>query len=176
MTMGFWTRGAQRTDAELNLIPLIDIMSVLVAFLLIYTAEVDLVQNAKGVEIPQSTADAKPQQSVVIMITKDDLFVQGEPVTHVADILRASTALVEPLRLILDRPMLANKVTADPSSREITVIADKSLPFEVVKKVMATCTATAYGKISLAVIEKGKPAGAGGLSSTAQGSTVQSST
>jgi biopolymer transport protein ExbD len=171
--MGFWTRGAQRIDAELNLIPLIDIMSVLVAFLLIYTAEVDLVQNAKGVEIPQSTAEAKPQQSVVIMITKDDLFVQGEPVTHVADILRGSAALVEPLRLILDRPMLANNA-ADQSSREITVIADKSLPFEVVKKVMATCTATAYGKISLAVIEKGKPAGAGGQSSTL--SSTQSST
>ena len=136
MTMGLWTRGAQRVDAELNLIPLIDIMSVLVAFLLIYTAEVDLVQNAKGVEIPQSTAEAKPQQSVVIMITKDDLFVQGEPVAHVADILRASTALVEPLRLILDRPMLANNAAADQSSREITVVADKSLPFEVVKKVI----------------------------------------
>ncbi len=169
MTMGFWTRGAQRTDAELNLIPLIDIMSVLVAFLLIYTAEVDLVQNAKGVEIPQSTADAKPQQSVVIMITKEDLFVQGEPVAHVADIVRDATGLVEPLRLILSRPMLATNASADPSSREITVIADKSLPFEVVKKVMATCTATAYGKISLAVIEKGKPAGAGG--SAAQSST-----
>jgi biopolymer transport protein ExbD len=171
MTMGLWTRGTQRVDAELNLIPLIDIMSVLVAFLLIYTAEVDLVQNSKGVEIPLSTAEAKPQQSVVIMITKDDLFVQGEPVTHVADILGASTVLVEPLRQILDRPMLANSTTADQSSREITVIADKSLPFEVVKKVMATCTATAYGKISLAVIEKGKPAGAGGQSSTAQSST-----
>jgi hypothetical protein len=109
------------------------------------------------------------------MITKDDLFVQGEPVAHVADILSASTALVEPLRLILDRPMLANN-SADEGSREITVIADKSLPFEVVKKVMATCTATAYGKISLAVIEKGKPAGAGGQSSMIQGSTAQSAT
>jgi biopolymer transport protein TolR len=170
MTMGFWTRGTQRTDAELNLIPMIDIMSVLVAFLLIYTAEVDLVQNAKGVEIPLSTADAKPQQSVVIMITKDDLFVQGEPVAHVADIIGASTALVEPLRRILDRPMLANNAV-DQGSREITVIADKSLPFEVVKKVMATCTATAYGKISLAVIEKGKPALASAHSSAGQTST-----
>ena len=167
MSMGVWSRGTKRIDAELNLIPLIDIMSVLVAFLLIYTAEVDLVQNAKGVEVPQSTADAKPQQSVVVMITKDDLFVQGEPVAHVADIRSAASTLVEPLRRVLDRPMLTGSVaTADQSSREITVIADKSLPFEVVKKVMATCTATAYGKISLAVIEKAKPAGAGGQGST----------
>ena len=38
--------------------------------------------------------------------------------------------------------------------REVTVIADKSLPFELVRKVMATCTATTYGKISLAVLQK----------------------
>jgi len=36
----------------------------------------------------------------------------------------------------------------------------------VVKKVMATCTAAAYGRISLAVIEKDKPARAGRLTST----------
>jgi biopolymer transport protein TolR len=167
MTMGTWGRVGQRTDAELNLIPMIDIMSVLVAFLLIYTAEVDLVQNAKGVEVPMSVADMKPQQSVVVMITKDQLFVQGELVAEVADIRGDSGQLVESLRRVLDRPMLSGAVeAADQSSREITVVADKSLAFDVVKKVMATCTATAYGKISLAVIEKGKPAGAGGPSST----------
>lgn len=165
MTMGMWTRVGQRTDAELNLIPMIDIMSVLVSFLLIYTAEVDLVQNAKGVEVPMSVADMKPQQSVVVMITKDKLFVQGELVAQVADIRGETGQLVEPLRRVLDRPMLAGATSVDKSAREITVIADKSLAFDVVKKVMATCTATDYGKISLAVIEKGKPAGAGGANS-----------
>ena len=46
------------------------------------------------------------------------------------------------------------------AAREITVMADKSLPYDVVKKVMATCTAAAYGKISLAVLEKEKPVAA----------------
>ena len=45
-------RRKHREDAELNLIPLIDIMSVLVAFLLVYSAEVEVVQNSKGVEVP----------------------------------------------------------------------------------------------------------------------------
>jgi biopolymer transport protein ExbD len=45
------------------------------------------------------------------------------------------------------------------ASREITVLADKSLPYDVVKKVMTTCTAAAYGRISLAVLEKEQPAG-----------------
>jgi biopolymer transport protein TolR len=67
--------------------------------------------------------------------------------------------LVEPLREVLERPMLAgNNSHADMSSREVTVIADKSLPFDIVKRVMATCSSSSYGKISLAVLQKEKPA------------------
>lgn len=144
-----------REDAELNLIPLIDVMSVLVAFLLIYTADVDIVQNTKGVEIPQSTAETQAQQSVVVMMTRDHLFVQGELVADLADINASAEPLVEPLRRVLDRPMLLGSGGVDGTSmREVTVIADKSLPFELVRKVMATCTSTTYGKISLAVLQK----------------------
>ena len=160
--MSLLSRMTQRADVELNLIPLIDVMSVLVAFLLIYSADVEVVQNTKGVEIPQSSAEVKPQQSVVVMITKDQLFVQGELVANVAEI-RGEAPLIEPLRAVLERPLLADAgVATDPSAREVTVMADKSLPFDVVKKVMTTCTAAAYGKISLAVIEKEKPVAAGG--------------
>jgi biopolymer transport protein ExbD len=157
--MSLLNRSKPREDAELNLIPLIDIMSVLVAFLLIYSTEVESVQNSKGVEIPQSTAEVKPESSVVVMITREHLFVQGEPVATIAEVQAAATALVEPLREVLERPMLAGPGGAEEmSSREVTVIADKNLPFEVVKRVMATCSSSAYGKISLAVLQKEKPA------------------
>ncbi len=156
-----------RVDAELNLIPLIDILSVMVAFLLVYSTDVEVVQNAKGVEIPQSTAETQPKQSVVVMITKEDLFVQNERVAGVGEIRSSRTPLIEPLRAVLARPLIAGTEAAREAtlaSREITVLADKSLPYEVVKKVMATCTAAAYGKLSLAVIEKEKPVDAATLS------------
>ncbi len=157
--MSLLNRSKPREDAELNLIPLIDIMSVLVAFLLIYSTEVEVVQNSKGIEIPQSTAEVKPQSSVVVMITRDHIFVQGEPVTTIAEVQSSTTALVEPLREVLERPMLASTSSdADMSAREVTVIADKSLPFDIVKRVMATCSSSSYGKISLAVLQKEKPA------------------
>ena len=157
--MSLLNRSQSRADAELNLIPLIDIMSVLVAFLLIYSTEVEPVQNSKGIEIPHSTAEVKPQSSVVVMITKEHLFVQGEPVATIAEVQRESTPLVEPLRQVLERPRLVSDGgDASAASREITVIADKSLPFDIVKRVMATCTSSSYGKISLAVLQKEKPA------------------
>jgi len=160
--MSLVNRSQPRSDAELNLIPMIDIMSVMVAFLLIYSTEVEVVQNSKGIEIPQSTAEVKPQNSVVVMITKEHIFVQGEAVATLAEVQSTQTPLVEPLREVLERPMLTGKQSdADAaSSREVTVIADKSLPFDVVKRVMATCSSSSYGKISLAVLQKEKSANA----------------
>ncbi|MEJ1962482.1 MAG: biopolymer transporter ExbD [Gammaproteobacteria bacterium] len=146
-----------KADAELNLIPLIDILSVMVAFLLVYSTEVEVIQNTKGIEIPLSIALAQPKESVVVMITRDQLFVQGELVTSIADIKAANTALIEPLREKLKLPRVAGEIAEkDLANREITVMADKSLPYDVLKKVMATCTDADYGKISLAVIQKEK--------------------
>jgi biopolymer transport protein TolR len=170
--MSRWNRGSRdhhlhhREDAELNLIPLIDILSVMVAFLLVYSTDVEVVQNSKGVEIPQSTAEALPKQSVVVMITRDQLFVQGELVASIAEIRDPATQVIERLQAVLSRPLLGVDPAAQEealAAREITVVADKSLPYDVVKKVMTTCTAAAYGRISLAVLEKEKPVSLAGL-------------
>ena len=152
---------SHREDAELNLIPLIDILSVGIRMARGPCDEVEVVQNTKGVEIPQSTVKEAPNQSVVVMITKEHVFVQGELVADIAQVRDPATPLIDPLRTVLERPMVAGATAApevDVSSREITVLADKALPYEVVRKVMATCTAADYGKISLAVLEKEKPA------------------
>ena len=137
----------------------------MVAFLLVYSTEVEVIQNAKGIEIPQSIAETAPKQSVVVMITKTDLFVQGEFIATVDQIRTATASLVEPLRAALKRPMLVGKEVSerDIAQREITILADKALPYEVLKRVMATCTDADYGRISLAVIQKEKPVAAGQL-------------
>jgi len=152
-----------RADAELNLIPLIDILSVMVAFLLVYSTEVEVIQNSKGIEIPQSIAEVAPKQSVVVMVTKSDLFVQGEHIATVQEVRASPDAIVAPLRDALKRPLLVGQemTERDLAQREITIMADKALPYEVLKKVMATCTDADYGKISLAVLQKEKPVVAG---------------
>lgn len=154
-----------KADADLNLIPLIDILSVMVSFLLVYSTEVEVIQNSKGIEIPQSVAQMSPKQSVVVMISKTDLFVQGERVSSVADIQASQEPTVPLLRTALQRPQVVGREISqeDLANREITIMADKSLPYEVVKRVMKTCSESDYGKISLAVIQKEKPVAAGAV-------------
>jgi biopolymer transport protein ExbD len=144
---------------ELNLIPLIDILSVMVSFLLVYSTEVEVIQNSKGIEIPQSISQTAPNHSVVVMITKTDLFVQGELIESVQDVRADPAATIARLGAALKRPLLVGKDISEATlaAREITIMADKSLPYEVIKKVMATCTDADYGKISLAVLQKEKP-------------------
>ena len=157
-----------RVDGQLNLIPMIDILSVMVSFLLVYSTNVEVVQNSKGIEIPQSISENQPRTTVVVMLTKDDLFVQGERIASVAEVRASPGDIIEPLRAALKRPTLVGQeITAqDLAQREITVMGDKSLPYDVIKKVMRTCTDADYGRISLAVLQKDKPVPAGAVPNT----------
>jgi biopolymer transport protein ExbD len=146
-----------RAGASINLIPMIDILSVLVSFLLVYSTEVEVLQNTKAVEIPESVAEQKPRETVVVMITKDDLLVQGESVAKVADISASPEPLIGALQAALVRPTVAGATpTGNGAPLEITIMGDKVTPYQVVRKVMATCTAASYGRVSLAVLQKEK--------------------
>ena len=147
-----------RAEGELNLIPMIDILSVLVSFLLVYSTEVEVVQNSKGIEIPESIVESKPRETVVVMLTKDELFVQGERVASIDEIRASTETIIAPLRDALKRPRLIGEKMAerDLAGREVTVMGDKNLPYEVLKKVMATCTDADFGRISFALTQKDK--------------------
>lgn len=148
-----------RADGQLNLIPMIDILSVMVSFLLVYSTNVEVLQNTRAIQIPQSIAEVQPRLTVVVMLTPDMLFVQGEPIEKVEQIRSTAGDIIEPLRAALLRPTLTggHGSAQEIADREITVMGDKSLPYEVLKKVMRTCTDADYGRISLAVLQKDKP-------------------
>lgn len=148
-----------RADADLNLIPMIDILSVMVAFLLVYSTEVEVVQNTKAIEVPQSISEQRPHQTVVVMLTKEDVFVQGERVASVAEVAASASTVIASLSEALKRPRLIGEALGDRSAaeREVTVMADKTLPYEILKKIMTTCTDADYARISFALLQKDKP-------------------
>ena len=98
------------------------------------------------------------------MVTKDAVLVQGETVVSLAQVSDPHVQLIEPLRAVLQRPIAGLDAAARDAAlttKEVTVMADKDLPYEVLRKVLATCSAAAYGKISLAVLQKETPVSGG---------------
>jgi biopolymer transport protein TolR len=69
----------------------------------------------------------------------------------------ADGVIIAPLRAALkaqtDRVLL-RAAASDLSAREITILGDRTVPYRVLKKVMATCTDADYGQLSLAVLQK----------------------
>jgi biopolymer transport protein TolR len=143
------------------LIPFIDMMTILVVFLLAHTADVDILPNTKSIAIPQSISDRKPSAAVVVMITKDSLFVDGVLVGSLQDVIANQGPFFAPLKAALmaqnDRS-IRNAQQTDIAKREVTIMGDKSTPYSVLKKIMLTCSEAEYGKVSFAVVERERAA------------------
>ena len=146
-----------KSAGTLNLVSLMDIFTILVFFLLVNSSDVETLPNAKDLQLPESIAEEKAKETVVILIGEEDIIVQGEPVAKVADVMEIRgndiPALREALKSQNDR-VLRREAQDDIAGREVTIMGDKEIPYRLLKKVMATCTASDYGQISLAVLQK----------------------
>jgi biopolymer transport protein ExbD len=146
------------------LVPFIDMLTMMVVFLLLHSYDVEILPNTKNITIPQSVADLKPHETVVIMVTKEDLLVNGRSVGKVAEVVSMPADKVI-IPLLLDAlkaqaDVVMRQVSEDAiADREITIMGDKDTPFAVLKRVMATATSADFGKVSLAVIQREREVG-----------------
>ncbi len=142
---------------SLNLVSLMDIFTILVFFLLVNSSDVETLPNTKDLQLPESIAEEKAKETVVILIGKSDIIVQGTPVAKIDDVMAIKGNDIPALRQALlsqnDR-VLRREARDDIAGREVTIMGDKDIPYRLLKKVMATCTESDYGQISLAVLQK----------------------
>jgi len=148
---------AKRSGSKLNLTPLMDVFTVLVFFLMINSATVETLQTPKQIQLPESVVEAKPRETVVIYVGTEEVLVQGEPVARIADIRDNPDADIEAIAARLAElrdSVIGLSTQAVAESHEVTVLADRTIPFRILKKVMAACTEQGYSRVSLAVIQR----------------------
>lgn len=141
--------------ATFNLVSLMDIFTILVFFLLVNSSDGEVLPSTRSVELPESVAEDKPRETVLVMVTGEDILVQGNKVLKVSEVANLKGNLVAPLKAALEAEN--SKALRQPEgvvNREVTIMGDRLTSFKVLKKVMATCTQAGYGKISLAVLQK----------------------
>jgi biopolymer transport protein ExbD len=141
----------------LNLTSLMDVFTILVFFLLANSSSSEILSTPKHIKLPDSVVESKPRETVVIMVSPETILVQGEVVVNTADLLETNNenipAITQKLDL-LERQIIGVNTKAAVDSKEVTILADKTIPFNVLKKIMTTCTGSGFGRISLAVIQK----------------------
>ena len=137
----------------LSLVPMIEILTIIVVYLLVHAADAELLSNPRNVSMPMSVSELKPREATVITVARDMLYVNGEEVVSVAEVAASTEPVVERLRVKL-RKQAKSLLGASADEREITVIADKSLMYPVLRRIVASCSAAEYTKVSLAVVER----------------------
>ncbi|WP_405223054.1 ExbD/TolR family protein [Lentisalinibacter sediminis] len=141
----------------LNLVSLMDIFTILVFFLLVNSAEVEVLPNAKDLQLPESIAEQRAEETVVILVSETEILVQGTPVITIEEAMARDTSVLEPLKAALqsqnDR-VLRKTADAEIAQRAVTIMGDRDIPYRLLKKVMRTCSDADYGRISLAVLQK----------------------
>jgi biopolymer transport protein ExbD len=142
---------------KMNLTSLMDVFTILVFFLLVNSANTEVLETPKQITLPASVVEQKPRETVVIFVSPTEVTVQGETVALVSDILAAQGQNIDAIGTRLaqvNAKVIGLKTQAVAESREVTILVDRTVPFRVVKKVMSTCTSEGFGRISLAVLQR----------------------
>ena len=141
----------------LNLTSLMDVFTILVFFLLANSSSNEVLSTPKHIKLPDSVVESKPRETVVIMVGPETVMVQGEAVAHTPEVMATKNQNIPEITQkldLLERNIIGINTQTVIASKEVTILADKTIPFNVLKKIMTTCTGSGYGRISLAVIQK----------------------
>jgi biopolymer transport protein TolR len=163
-----WRRRRQENSRRwptLNLVALMDVFTILVFFFLVHSTDSAPEAHSELVKLPESIADQQPRDTPVVIITRDNILLEGEPVITVEAAMQLSRGDIKALRTALQTqraPAAAEGVAegvTESKARELTIMGDRSIPFELLNRVMHTCTRAGYGNISLSVLQRSNGAG-----------------
>lgn len=161
-------RRAQRTlrqggAAVLNIVSLIDVFAILVFYLLVNALNPDVLPVPAVLKLAESEARQAAQPTISIAIGEHEIRIDGRLIGQTQQAVANSGGMIRELRAALHEAGRTGNGAAGGARKEISIVADKRLPFRVLKQVMAACADEQYAHVSLAVVEKAAdPATAGG--------------
>jgi biopolymer transport protein ExbD len=157
---GKMTRGRKATNAELNVVPMVDMMTMLVIFLLQqFSSTGEVMYMQKDIKLPDAQHGQMIEVAPVVAISAQQVVVTGVKVADIPDLDRDSgylniPALEERLRDEKKRWEFIHKQdTGSKWDGVVNIQADKSVPFRIVKRVMYSCGVAGYFSVNFAALD-----------------------
>ncbi|CAA0090733.1 Uncharacterised protein [BD1-7 clade bacterium] len=149
--------GRMNKQSKLNLTSLMDIFTILVFFLMVNSSEVQVLEDTKDITMPKSIADQKPKETLLIQVSDSSLVVAGRKIADTSAVTASKDGVIPSLDEELKyqasrRPEMTEE--EKQFGRKITIQGDKNIPYDILKKIMATCAQAEFRDISLAVSKK----------------------
>ena len=152
-------RNRHGTMVDMNLVSLIDVFTILIFFLLSNSGGVETIASPRAVKLPESMSQKAPKESLLVVVTGNEILVNTKVVSTVADANAVDGDMIQPLKAELDlqigREVVLKANEAD--SKRITILGDKDISYRLLKKVMATAARSGYTDVSFAVRQRFEP-------------------
>ena len=154
------------SNADLLITPLVDMFVIIVLFLIAnFSATGEILNMTKDIQLPTATHVDELELAPIVMISNDDVIINGMSVARVADLSRDDylpiPALEEKLREqrkeTEELHALANDGTAFKGV--VNIQGHKDVPFRIIKRVMFSCQGGGYANINFAVLRSGSAEG-----------------
>jgi len=150
-------KNRNKTMVDMNLVSLIDVFTILIFFLLSSASGVELLSSPKAVKLPVSTAEKTPKETIVVVVSAEDILVEGRKVASVAEAMAAPGDIVPGLKAELDlqasnRQAVRSENQAQPKA--VTIMGDKDIPYSLLRKVMYTSARANFSDVAFAVRRK----------------------
>jgi len=136
---------------RLNLVALMDIFTILVFFLMVNSSDVKILQHERDVTLPESSADAQPEEALQVTIAGGSVLLEGRPVAEIPAGGWDMDEQVEGLQAALLAHLQRRSIVVPPEGLPLTLVADRDLDYRILRQVMRTCVEAGFGQLNLAV-------------------------
>lgn len=138
---------------SLSLTSMMDIFTILVFFLLVNQGIEQQLPASDAIKLPESLSEKLPADALVVMVSKDDIIVQGRAVMTASAAEQSKDELLPALKaeLMLQQQ---NRVLGASDKNPALIMGDREIPYRLLKKIMYTMADAQYTDISLAVLKK----------------------
>lgn len=159
-------RKHRSVNAELNVVPMVDMMTMLLIFLLMqFSATGEILYMQKDIKLPDARHGQAIEVAPVVAISASQIVVSGEKVADVADVERseelAIASLEEKLRDEKKRWDFIHQNDPDRDRAwkgDVIIQADQKVPFRILKRVMFTAGLAGYFNVNFATMDVGREA------------------
>jgi biopolymer transport protein ExbD len=162
--MAFQPSKSKRHDTKiqgtLNLNSMMDMMTIILLFLLkSYSTEGALASQSESLNLPTSERTKKPKKEVNVSIARDVILVNEIPLMRTSDIPKEEVMIPQlqvKLSEYADKERQLEIEAGKEFTHEVIIQGDKTIPFEILFKVMYTCSKSELYKMRLLTISKGQ--------------------
>jgi biopolymer transport protein ExbD len=163
---GKMQHGRRSTNADLNVVPMVDMMTMLVIFLLQqFSATGEVLYMQKDIKLPDARHGQQIEIAPVVAISASQVVISGQKVAEVAELERDASAVISPLvEKLRDEKKRWDYIHQNDRDREknwkgeVNVQADVRVPFRVVRRVLASANEAGYGMVNFAATEQNRTA------------------